>query len=212
LIFTSMSKGDVPLGVALLPTNLILQILLIPVYLFLFAGALVPIQFSALIETFGVFILFPFIVAMLTRYVLTKIKGHNWAHGFIDTVLSPFQTLTLVVILFIMFAGQTTVILNNIGPLSLVFVPIIIFFVLSFALAQFLSKTFKLPYKENALLTCTTAARNSPLSLAIAYGLFPDQPLIQVAVIIGVLIELPLLILVVRLLKTVRISTYKEKN
>ncbi|MBI0582668.1 MAG: bile acid:sodium symporter [Methanomassiliicoccus sp.] len=42
LIFTSMAKGDVPLGLAALPTNLVLQILLIPLYLFLFAGLIVP--------------------------------------------------------------------------------------------------------------------------------------------------------------------------
>jgi len=57
-----------------------------------------------------------------------------------------------------------------------------------------------------------TAARNSPLSLAIAFGIFPDQPLIQVAIIIGVLIELPLLIGVVRLLRIVKNKWYKEKG
>jgi len=103
LIFTSLAKGDVPLGLALLPTNLILQVLLIPVYLFLFAGKLVPIQFSALIETFLIFILLPFILAVLTRWVLTAIKSHKWAHKFIDKILSPFQLITLIIVLFLYF-------------------------------------------------------------------------------------------------------------
>ena len=211
LVFTSMAKGDVPLGLALLPTNLILQILLLPVYLLLFAGKIIPFQFGAFLETLLVFILLPFILAMLTRWILTKIKTHQWAHKFIDTILSPFQLITLTVVLFVMFAGQTKIILDNIGPLSLVFIPIAIFFVISFIMAQLFSRGFHLPYEECALLTCTTAARNSPLILAIAIGLFPDQPLIHVAIIIGVLIELPLLIGVVRLLKTVRMKVYKEK-
>jgi len=208
LVFTSMARGDVPLGLALLPTNLILQIILIPVYLLLFAGKLVPFQFSAFFETLLVFIVLPFILALLTRYILTKIKNHDWAHNFIDTIVSPFQTVTLVLVLLVMFAGQTTIILNNFGPLLIVFIPIIIFFFVSFILAQFLSKKFKLPYGECALLTCTTAARNSPLSLAIAIGLFPDRALIHVAIIIGVLIELPLLILVVEALRTIRKKYY----
>lgn len=210
LVFTSMAKGDVPLGLALLPTNLILQILLLPVYLLLFAGQIVPFQFGAFIETLLVFIVLPFILALLTRWILSTIKTHEWAHNFIDTILSPLQLTTLVAVLFTMFAGQTKVILDNIGPLSLVFVPIAIFFILSFLVAQLFSRGFHLPYKECALLTCTTTARNSPLILAIAIGLFPDQPLIHVAIIIGVLIELPLLILVVRLLEVVRTRVYKE--
>lgn len=208
LVFTSMAKGDVPLGLALLPVNLILQILLIPVYLFLFAGKLIPIQFSALGETFLVFILLPFVLAILTRFILTKIKTHKWAHKFIDSILSPFQTVILTIVLFVMFAGNTQIISDNFGPLSLVFIPILIFFVLSFAMAQLFSKLSHFNYKECALLTCTTTARNSPLSLAIAIGIFPGQPLIHVAIIIGVLIELPLLIIVVKALGLIRKKYY----
>ena len=211
LVFTSLAKGDVPLGLALLPTNLILQILLIPVYLLLFAGEIVPLQFGAFLETLLVFILLPFVLTILTRMILSAIKTRQWTDEFINTILSPFQLVTLTLVLFVMFAGQTQVILDNIGPLLLVLVPIIIFFIVSFIMAQFVSRGFHLPYKECALLTCTTAARNSPLVLAIAFGLFPDQPLIQVAIIIGVLIELPILILVVRLLNIVRIRLYQQR-
>ncbi len=211
LVFTSMAKGDVPLGLALLPTNLILQILLIPVYLLLFAGKIVPFQFETFLETLLVFILLPFILSILTRVILSAIKSHQWAYEFIDTIVSPFQLITLTVVLFTMFAGQTKIILDNIAPLLLILIPIIIFFIISFIMAQFVSRGFHLSYKECALLTCTTAARNSPLGLAIAIGLFPEQPLIHVALIIGVLIELPVLVLVVRLLKTVRIRLYQER-
>jgi len=124
LVFTSISKGDVPLGLALLPTNLILQVLLIPIYLLLFAGKIIPFQFGALVETILIFILLPFALALLTRVILSSIKTHDWAHKFIDTIVSPFQLISLVVVLFVMFAGKTTIIFANIGPLSLVFIPI----------------------------------------------------------------------------------------
>jgi len=212
LIFTSMAKGDVPLGLALLPTNLILQVLLIPVYLILFAGKFVSIPFLTFLETLGIFVLLPFILAMFTRVILSKVKTHEWAHNFIDTIVSPFQLIILTIVLFVMFAGNTTVIFDNLGPLSLVFIPVIIFFIVSFIMAQLLSKGFHFNYKECALLTCTTAARNSPLVLAIAIGLFPTQPLIHVAIIIGVLIELPLLIGVVKALHIVKRKWYREEG
>lgn len=200
LVFTSMAKGDVPLALALLPTNLILQVLLIPVYLVLFAGKAVPFQFHALIETMLIFIILPFLFAGLTRFFLRNIKGEDGANEVIEKILSPFQLITLTLVLFTMFAGQTHTILDNVGPLTFVLIPVIIFFFISFFLSWFVSRLFHLVYKEYALLTCTVAARNSPLSLAIAVGLFPHQPLLQVTIIIGVLIELPILILIVLLL------------
>lgn len=208
LIFTSMAEGDVPLGLALMPTNLILQVVLIPVYLLLFAGKLIPFPFSAFIETLIVFIILPFLLATTTRLVLGKLKSREWTNALFDTVLSPIQLFSLAIVIFAMFAGQTKIIIDNFNTLSLVFLPIMIFFILSFINAQTFSKIFSLSYKECALFTCTTAARNSPLSLAIAFGIFPNNPLIQVAIIIGVIIELPILILVVKLLKVVKTTVY----
>lgn len=181
-------------------------------YLTLFAGEIVPLQLGTFFETLLIFILLPFVLAMLTRWALATARTREWASRIIDKTLSPLQLTVLVVVLFVMFVGQASIVLNNIGTLSLIFVPILIFFILSFIIAQFLSRVFRLAYEECALLTCTTAARNSPLVLAIAIGLFPDQPLIHVAIIIGVLIEPLLLIFVVRLLKIIRVKVYLNET
>lgn len=200
LVFTGMAKGDVLLGLALLPTQLVLQILLIPVYLFLFAGEIVPFQLSSLIETVIVFIFLPFALAMLTNRGIVRIKGAAWKELRMREVPIAIQTLMLAVAIFFMFAGQTKVIIENAGPLSVVLLPVLIFFAISYILSHYISRWLKLRYEECALLTCTSIARNSPLALAIAFGLFPDLPLVQVAIIIGVIVELPVLVLVVRLL------------
>jgi arsenite transporter len=105
------------------------------------------------------------------------------------------------VIIFFMFGSQTPIILDNLVPLSVVLVPVAIFFVASYLVARSVGIWAGLNYEEYALLTCTTIARNSPLALAISYGLFPGEPLIQVAIIIGVLVELPALVLVVKVLR-----------
>lgn len=204
LIFTSMANGNVPLGLALLPTNLILQIILIPVYLFLFAGLIVPIQISALVETFMVFILLPFILAGLLRWSMRIIRSEEWRDKLLGRTLPNLQVLTLVVIIFFIFAVQTDVILGNIVPLSILFVPTALLFIISFTLSQLISRKMRFEYGECALLSCTTVARNSPIGLAIAVGLFPDKPIIQAAVIIPEIIELPVLLIVVRLLTWIR--------
>jgi ACR3 family arsenite transporter len=204
LIFTSMAKGDVPLGLALLPTNLVLQVVLIPFYLFLFAGLIVPFQISSLVETFAVFIVLPFVLAGILRWSMVKARSREWRDEVLGRTLPNLQVLTLVVIIFFMFAAQTDVILNNAGPLSIIFVPTALLFLISFMLSQLVSRKMSFRYGECALLSCTTIARNSPIGLAIAVGLFPDQPLIQAAIIIPEVIELPVLLLVVRLLIVIR--------
>ncbi len=208
LMFTAMANGDVPLGLALLPTNLILQILLIPIYLYIFTAKIIPFQISALIETLAIFIILPFLMAWVTRWSLRKVRSEKWGNEVKSNILPNIQLIILMVIIFSMFAGQTRVIIDNIGPLSIIFVPVILFFAISFLIVQLVSRKMKLRYEECALLTCTTAARNSPLSLAIAVGLFPGQPLVQVAIIIPVLIELPLLLAVVRGLRIIKDKHY----
>lgn len=208
LIFTSMAKGDVPLGLALLPTNLILQVVLIPVYLFLFAGLVVPFQVSALVETFLVFIILPFALAGAVRWAMKKAKSVEWRDDVLGKVLPNLQVLTLVVIIFFIFASQTDVILENLDTLAIIFIPTALLFIIAFSLSQIVSKKAGFKYGECALLSCTTIARNSPIGLAIAVGLFPDQPLIQAAIIIPEVIELPVLLLVVRLLISIKGKFY----
>jgi arsenite transporter len=201
LVFTGMAKGDVPLGLALLPVNLIVQILLIPVFLLLFAGELIEIPLWAFVETSVVFIAIPFAGAVATNWAAIRSKGADWKEKHMGKVPIQIQTVTLALIIFFMFGSQTPIILDNILPLSVVLIPVAIFIVASYLVATYIGIRARLSYEEYALLSCTTIARNSPLALAISYGLFPDEPLIQVAIIIGVLIELPALVLLVKVLR-----------
>ncbi|PGL74935.1 arsenic resistance protein, partial [Bacillus thuringiensis] len=60
-------------------------------------------------------------------------------------------------------------------------------------LGQFIGRMMHLSYKDTVSLSLTTLARNSPVALAIAVTAFPDEPLIALALVIGPLIELPVL-------------------
>ena len=63
LIFTEIAKGNVALSTAILPVNLILQVLLLPIYLFLFAGVMKTVAISVLVESIVIVIVLPFILA-----------------------------------------------------------------------------------------------------------------------------------------------------
>lgn len=103
-----------------------------------------------------------------------------------------------------MFASQGKILLENYQILFILLVPILIFFIINFIFVRVISKSINLSYEDSVSLNLTTLARNSPIVLAIAVATFPDKPLISLALIIGPLIELPILFLVTRILLKIK--------
>jgi len=207
LMFTALAKGDVPLGLALLPVNLVMQVALIPVFLLLFAGRVVPFQLDSLAWTFAMFIAIPMILAGLARWSMAKARSEEWRDEKLSAILPHAQVWSLVLIIFLIFASKAEVISDNADVLGIIMVPVALLFILAFAFSQAASKAMRFTYGERALLSCTTIARNSPIGLAIAVGLFPDEALLQAAVVLPEIIELPVLVLLVRVLLTIRQRT-----
>jgi ACR3 family arsenite efflux pump ArsB len=200
LVFIGMARGDVGLGLSLLPWNLLLQLALLPVYLAIFAGSIVPLETMVLVKSVVFVFILPFSLAYLTRYVVTKVKDIEFLEEQVLARISNYQFIFLLVAITGMFASQGKAVIAN--PLIMVqlLAPILLFFMVIYFLAQFIGRLFKFTYPEVACFTCTTAARNSPIALAIAVTAFPDQPLIALVLVIGPFIELPMLFLITRLL------------
>src|SRR5690625_4406596 len=70
LIFTGIAKGNVALSTAILPLNLILQVILLPIYLLIFGGTTGGIEFSFLMESILIALFLPLVLAFLTKMVL----------------------------------------------------------------------------------------------------------------------------------------------
>ena len=103
-----------------------------------------------------------------------------------------------------MFASQGKYLLQNMNVVLLLLVPVLLFFIINFLLGQFIGRMMHLSYKDTVSLSLTTLARNSPVALAIAVTAFPDEPLIALALVIGPLIELPVLACVSQVLLLIK--------
>lgn len=202
LIFTSIAKGNLSLSTSILPVNLILQVMLLPLYLFIFSGTMETVDMSNIIENVVLVLLIPFILAHMTRFLLRKRKT------FLERKLIPFfgagQMIFLSLAIVAMFASQGDYLISNLNVILLMIVPLISFFIINFGVAQTVGKVLKFSYEDTVSLNMTTIARNSPVALAIVLAAFPDQPLIALALIIGPLIELPVLMLVSQALLKIR--------
>lgn len=195
LIFTQIAKGNVALSTAILPVNLILQLILLPLYLFLFSGVSGNIDPSGLWESILIVLIIPFILAQLTRSKrLSRNRKISLNHRLIP-FFTKAQLAFLSLAIAAMFATQGEYLLHNPEVLYLMLIPVIAFFLINYFFSQMIGRILKFSYQDKVSLSMTTLARNSPISLAIAITAFPGQPLIALALVIGPLIELPILAL-----------------
>lgn len=198
LMFTAVAKGNIPLSTSLLPINFILQILLLPVYLLIFSGTITPVPFGTVAESILLVIFVPFILAHLTRLLLRN--KQYFLNGKFIPFFSSAQILFLALAITAMFASQGSYLTNNLEVIYIMIVPILLFFVINFIVAQTAGRVMKFSYEDTVSLNLTIIARNSPVALAIAVTAFPDQPLIALVLVIGPLIELPVLAVVSQIL------------
>lgn len=199
LVFTGIAKGNVGLATALLPLNFVLQMGLLPVYLAVFAQSLVGLNLWVLGGKVVTVLFVPLALAMLSQFVLGQLKKTAWLKQHLSKVALA-QLLCLNLAIAAIFAAEGVTVLQRPHLLLQLLPPIGLFFVINFVLAQQVGQVLKLAYPEVACLTCTTLARNSPVALAVAASAFSDRPLIALTLVIGPLLELPILALVAQVL------------
>lgn len=200
LLFTKMAKGNVPLSLSILPINLVLQLILLPVYLLLFFSSSNTIQIVDLINGLITLVVIPFITAQIIKYI---IKNENIKEK-ITSFFSSSQIIFLCIAIFGLFNTEASSLFENLNSIGLILVPLIMFFTINFILDYLISRKLEFNYENYASLTLTTLARNSPLALAIAIHSFPNNHLIAIALVIGPLIELPVLYIVSRVLLNIK--------
>lgn len=201
MVFTKMAKGDLTLSLSILPINLILQIILLPIYLVLFFSTANSMDYSQLAFSLVIVIVIPFVAAQITKLVLNNGLKQKAAE-----LMGSLQIWLLSLAVFCIFASQGVLLFENLNSIAVLFVPLILFFIVNTAIDLLVSEKINFTYSEYASLTMTTLARNSPLALAIAINSFPGHELISIALVIGPLIELPVLYVVSRFCLKIRDS------
>jgi ACR3 family arsenite efflux pump ArsB len=204
LLFTGIARGNVPLSASILPMNLILQLLLLPVYLLIFAGTIATIDSALLLESVLLVLFVPFLMSIIAKMTIPGLKGEYWLEEKIFPKLDHLQFSFLNLAIISMFASQGESLVQNPLILLKLIPPVLLFFVIVFIAGQVVGRYLRFSYKDTASLNLTTLARNSPIVLAIALTAFPEEPLIALALVIGPLIELPVLGIISHILLRIR--------
>lgn len=191
LVFTKMAKGNLTLSLSILPMNLVLQIILLPIYLVIFFSSGNTMGYAQLAYSLLIVIVIPLVAAQLVKFILNA----DLKEKAVD-LFSSLQICFLSLAVFCIFASQGDLLFSNLDSVVSIFIPLILFFTANAIIDLLVSEKINFTYSEYASLTMTTLARNSPLALAIAINSFPGHELISIALVIGPLIELPILYIV----------------
>ncbi|MEM9047241.1 MAG: arsenic resistance protein [Pseudomonadota bacterium] len=204
--FTRMARGDTALGAALIPINLLSQLLLFPLWLWLFTRHTGLVEFAAIPGILAQWFVLPLLVAQALRMGLQALlPGQVFAR--LLGWAGQFVPLAIALLILQIFAANVGLIAEHLRVFALILLALFLFFTAVFFVGEGLSRLARLGYPQHALLTMTMAARNAPLMLAVTAAAIPDQPLILAALVIGMLIEIPHLAMLKHLLLARRVHT-----
>jgi ACR3 family arsenite transporter len=199
-VWSHLTKGNPAYTVVQVATNdLIILAAFTPIVAFLLGIGGVIIPWGTLILSVVLFVVIPLSAGVLTRRVLIARHGEPW---FTNEFISRFSGVTitgLLLTLVIIFSFQGSVILQNPLHIVLIAIPLTIQTFFIFFVAYLAARLLKLPHDIAAPAGMIGASNFFELAVAVAISLFGSNSPVVLATIVGVLVEVPVMLMLVRI-------------
>lgn len=199
-VWSTLTRGDPTYTVMQVATNdLIILIAFVPIVKFLLGVSNVSVPYSTLILSVVLFVVVPLTAGILTRVLVVRQKGTEYFETKFVHKFNSATTIGLLLTLVMVFMFQSEVILNNPLHIVLIAVPLILQTFLIFFLAYFTCRLLKLPYNIAAPAGMIGASNFFELSVAVAVALFGTTSPAALATTVGVLTEVPVMLILVKI-------------
>jgi ACR3 family arsenite transporter len=199
-VWSYLTKGNAAYTVVQVATNdLIILIAFTPIVAFLLGVGGVTIPWDTLILSVVLFVVIPLVGGALTRNYVIKKRGFDYFEKRFIPKFGNVTTIGLLLTLIIIFSFQGDVILNNPLHIVLIAIPLIIQTFLIFFIAYLASKVLKLPHDVAAPAGMIGASNFFELAVAVAISLFGTESPAALATIVGVLTEVPVMLILVKI-------------
>ena len=207
LIWTSLAGGDTEYCAILVAVNSILQMVLFAPLAILFIRVIsresgtLDVEYSVVATSVGVFLGIPFGAALVTRFAVRAIAGHEWFTNVFLKYLAPWSLIGLLYTIVVLFASQGRQVVHQIVSVIRVAAPLFVYFIIIFFVTLWASRRAGFGYKLSSTQSFTAASNNFELAIAVAVATYGPQSDQALAATVGPLIEVPVLILLVYVVK-----------
>lgn len=206
-VWSHLTKGDPAYTVVQVAVNdIILLVAFTPIVAFLLGVSNIIVPYNTLILSVILFVVIPLLGGYISRKYIIKKRGTEY---FENVFIKKFDNTTIVgllLTLIIIFSFQGNIILNNPIHILLIAVPLIIQTFVIFFFAYGWAKIWKLEHNIAAPAALIGASNFFELAVAVAISLFGLQSGATLVTVVGVLVEVPIMLVLVRIVNKTRSS------
>ena len=199
-VWSYLTKGDPEYTLVQVAINdLILLVAFIPIVKFLLGVTNIVIPYDTLISSVVIFVVIPLITGYICNKLLIKSHGEEWFKNVFMTKLKPISVLALLSTLVLLFAFQGEKIISSPFNILLIAIPLIIQTYFIFFISWGLGRKMKLPHCVLSPGSMIGASNFFELAVAVAIALFGLNSGAALVTVVGVLIEVPIMLSLVKL-------------
>jgi ACR3 family arsenite transporter len=199
LVWGYLARGNDGLTLVMVAINSLTMLVLYGVLGgFLLGVGRLPVPWQALVLSIGVYVALPLVAGYFSRKWIIRVKGIDWFNEKFLHLLSPITIVALLSTLVLLFSLKGDVIASN--PLTILWIAIPLFVqtLLIFGIGYWLARVLGLSYQDAAPAAMIGASNHFEVAIATATMLFGLSSGAALATVVGVLIEVPVMLMLVR--------------
>ena len=198
-VWSYLTDGDANYTLSQVSANdLIILIAFVPIVKFLLGISDIVIPYATLITSVVTFVVLPLAAGFATNRILVKSKGEEWFNNVFLARLKPFSIIALLTTLVLLFAFQGDKIISNPFHILLIAVPLTIQTYFIFFITWKAGRVAKLPHNIVSPSAMIGASNFFELAVAVAIALFGLESGASLVTVVGVLIEVPVMLSLVK--------------